>query len=109
MKMWCVDYFLILFFGKDSTRYFILPAGSITYFDNFERLFMRKFGERKTIASLHNELGAIKMEKKERVKYFNQRFLNVLINFPHEVAPAQYLSIEYYTTAITPSIEMFVK
>jgi hypothetical protein len=32
-----------------------------------------------------------------------------LINFPHKVAPAQSLSIEYYTTASTPSIGMFVK
>jgi hypothetical protein len=47
---------------------------------------MRKFGERKTARSLHNELGAIRMDKRERVKEFNQIFLNVLINFPHDVA-----------------------
>jgi hypothetical protein len=40
------------------------------------------------------------MEKKERVKDFNQRFQNVLIKFPHEVSPAQYLAIEYYTVSI---------
>jgi hypothetical protein len=70
---------------------------------------MRKFGERKTIASLHNELGAIRMDKRERVKDFNQIFLNVLIKFPHDVTLAQSLAIEYYTTALTPSIGMFVK
>jgi hypothetical protein len=70
---------------------------------------MRKFGERKTIASLHNKLGAIKMEKRERLKYFNQIFLNILIKFPHEIAPTQSLAIEYYTTTITPSNEMLVK
>jgi hypothetical protein len=97
------------FSGKASTWYFILPPGSITEWDDFERLFIRKFGERKTTASLHKELGAIKMDKKEKVKYFNQRFLNVLIKFPHDVAPAQSLAIEYYTTTLTPSIGMFVK
>jgi hypothetical protein len=70
---------------------------------------MMKFGERKTTTSLHNEIGAIKMEKNERVKYFNQRFINVLIKFPHKVAPSQYLSIEYYRSSLTPYIKMFVK
>jgi hypothetical protein len=49
------------------------------------------------------------MDKKEKVKYFNQRFLNVLIRFPHDVAPVQSLTIEYYTTELTPSIGIFVK
>jgi len=68
-----------------------------------------KFGEIKPTTYLHNELGAIKMEKKERVKYFNQIFLNVLIKFPHKVSPSQYLSIEYYRSSLTPYIGMFVK
>jgi hypothetical protein len=58
---------------------------------------------------MHKELGAIKMGKKEKVKDFNQRFLNVLIKFPHDVALAQSLAIEYYMTSLTPSMEMFVK
>jgi hypothetical protein len=61
------------------------------------------------MASLHNEFGAIIMDKRERVKDFNHRFLNVLIKFPHEVAPAQSLAIEHYIVALTPSIGMFVK
>jgi len=89
------------FSGNASTWYFILPTRSIIDFDSFERFFMRKFGEKKTTASLHNELGSIRMEKRERVKYFNQIFINVLINFPHEVFPAQSLAIEYYTVSLT--------
>jgi hypothetical protein len=65
--------------------------------------------EKEKQLSLHNELGAIIMDKRERVKDFNQIFLNVLIKFPHDVALAQSLAIEYYTTALTPSIGMFVK
>jgi len=83
------------FSTKASTWYFSLPPESITEWDDFERLFIRKFGERKMNAYLHKELGAIKMDKKEKVKDFNQRFLNVLIKFPHKVAHAQSLSIEY--------------
>jgi hypothetical protein len=97
------------FSRKSSTWYFILPPGSITEWDDFERLFIRKFGERKTVSSLHKELGAIKMDKKEKVKYFNQRFLNVLIKFSHIVALAQSLEIEYYTVVSTPSIGIFFK
>jgi hypothetical protein len=97
------------FSRKASTWYFILLVRSITDWDNFKRFFMRKFGERKKTASLHNELRAIRMDKRERVKDFNQRFLNVLIKFPHDVSPAQSLAIEYYTTALTPSIGMFAK
>jgi len=59
------------FSGRASTFYFILLVGSISDLDDFERLFIRKFGERKMTASLHKELGAIKMDKKEKVKYFN--------------------------------------
>jgi hypothetical protein len=97
------------FSRKASTWYFILLARSITNWDRFERLFMREFGERKTITSLHNELRDIIMDKRERVKEFNQRFFNVLIKFPHYVSLAHSLTIEYYTAALTPSIGMFSK
>jgi hypothetical protein len=60
------------FLIKASTWYFSLPVRSIIDWDSFERLFMRKIGERKTSASFHNELGAIRMDKRERVKDFNQ-------------------------------------
>jgi hypothetical protein len=63
------------FSGGASTWYFSLPPDSITKWDEFERLFIKKFGERKTTASLHKDLGAINMDKKEKVKRFNQRFL----------------------------------
>jgi hypothetical protein len=94
---------------KESTWYFIFPPGSITEWDDFERLFIGKFGERKMTSSMHKELGAINMDKKEKAKDFNQRFLNVLIKFPHDVAPTQCLEIEYYTIMLTPSIAIFVK
>jgi hypothetical protein len=66
---------------------FQLPPSSITSWDDFERVFIRKFRERKTIASLYKELGAIKMDKREKVKYFNQIFLNVLTKFTNDTTP----------------------
>jgi hypothetical protein len=54
------------FLGISSTWYFILPPRSITSWDDFERVFIKKFRERKTTASMHKELGAIMMEKKRR-------------------------------------------
>jgi hypothetical protein len=69
------------FVGRASTWYFNLPPNSITSWEDFEKDFIGKFGERKTIISLYKELGAIKMEKREKVKDFNQCFTTILTNF----------------------------
>jgi hypothetical protein len=49
------------------------------------------------------------MEKKEKVKDFNQCFTTVLNKFYIETAPLESLAIEYYTLTLIPSIGMFVK
>jgi hypothetical protein len=72
-------------------------------------VFIIKFGERKTTTSLYNELGAINMDKREKVKYFNHIFINVLTNFIVDKNPAQSLAIEYYTKYHIPSIDLFFK
>jgi hypothetical protein len=51
---------------------FQFPPSSITSWEDFEKDFIKKFGERKTTTSLYKELGAIKMDKREKVKEFNQ-------------------------------------
>jgi hypothetical protein len=109
MKMWSVDYFLTPSQVEHLHGISVFPPSSITSWDDFERVFIRKFGERKTTTSLYKELGAIKMDKREKVKYFNQIFLNVLTKFTNDTTPAQSLAIEYYTTTLIPSIGMFVK
>jgi hypothetical protein len=88
---------------------FNLPPGSISSWEDFEKDFIGKFGEEKTLMALYKELGAIKMEKKEKVKDFNQCFTIVLNNFSVETAPLESLAIEYYTSTLIPSIGMFVK
>jgi hypothetical protein len=97
------------FSSRASTWYFSLSPNSITSWDNFERVFIRKFRERKIIASLYKELGAIKMDKRKKVKYFNQIFLNVLTKFTNDTAPSQSLAIEYYMASLIPSMGMFFK
>jgi hypothetical protein len=52
---------------------------------------------------------ALKMEKKEKVKDFNQCFTTILNNFTTETAPLEPLTVEYYTSTLHPSIGMFVK
>jgi hypothetical protein len=49
------------------------------------------------------------MDKREKVKDFNQRFLTVLTKFTVDTTPSQSLAIEYYTVALIPSIGMFFK
>ena len=49
------------------------------------------------------------MSSKERVKYFNQRFMTILNNFQPEAKPTQEFQIEVYVNALPVSIYMFVK
>jgi hypothetical protein len=97
------------FAGRASTWYFNLPPSSLTSWEDFEKAFIGNFGEPKTTAALYKELEAIKMEKREKGKDLNQRFITILTKFIVETTPLQSLSIEYYTSALVPSISMFVK
>jgi hypothetical protein len=85
------------------------PPNSINYWEEFEKVFIIKFGEWKTTKSLYKELGDIKMDKRKKVKYFNQQFLTVLPKFTIDTTPSQSLAIEYYTMTLIPSIHMFFK
>jgi hypothetical protein len=78
---------------------FNLPPGSITYWNDFEKSFIGKFGEEKTLMTLFKELVALKMEKKEKVKDFNQCFTtSPQTNSLVETAPLEPLVVEYYTS-----------
>ena len=94
---------------KDSTWFFSLKANSIIDWDTFERVFKRKFDSKRTIATLTKELLSLRMDKKEKVQDFNQRFTAHLSNFSATTRPAEETLIEYYTSALCPSITMFVK
>ena len=52
---------------------------------------------------------ALRMDKKEKVQYFNQKFAAHLNNFSATINLVEETLIEYYTSALCPSIVMFVK
>ena len=55
------------------------------------------------------ELLSLKMEKKDKVIDFNHRFAHHLNNFSAAIMPAKETLIEYYSSALSPEIAMFVK
>jgi hypothetical protein len=63
------------FENKASTWYYNLS--SIRSWDTFEKYFISKFREEKTPTMLFKELVSLKMEKKEKVNYFNQFFTTI--------------------------------
>ena len=81
----------------------------ITNWDTFERVFKGKFGSQRTTATIIKELLTLRMDKKEKVQDFNQRFAAHLNNFSATIKPAEETLIEYYTSALSPNIAMFVK
>jgi hypothetical protein len=60
-----------------STWYFAQQPHTITYWDRFETCFLEKLRDDKTTEVLVMELSSLKMNPKEKVKNFNQRFLTL--------------------------------
>ena len=55
------------------------------------------------------ELLSMKMDKKEKIQYFNHIFTSLLSNFGSTTKPAEETLVEYYTLALYSPIAMFVK
>jgi hypothetical protein len=53
------------------------------------------------------ELSRMRCDKKDRIKDFNQRFINHLNRIPEK--PTESIQVEFYTAALPPSVAMFVK
>ena len=49
----------------------------------------------------------MRCDKKDRIKYFNQRFINHLNRIPKKLAES--IQVEFYTVALPPFVAMFVK
>ena len=84
-------------------------ASSITSWNEFDLAFMNKFRDDKTPAALVLELSRIRIETKEKVKYFNQRFLTLRNRIPAASRPAEDVTIEFYTSALPVSMAMFFR
>jgi len=67
--------------GRPVVWYHNLPTNSIDNWRGFKKTFLQNFVKDKTPSMLLKELGNLKMEKKEKVKDFNQRFNHILNKF----------------------------
>jgi hypothetical protein len=94
------------FVAQASTWFFSLVVRSISW-QQFETTFLSQFGDDGTSGVLVLELSRIRFYKNEKVKYFNQRFINLLNHIPKN--PAKSIQVEFYTATLPPTISMFVK
>jgi ribonuclease HI/transposase InsO family protein len=97
------------FEGNASTWYFAQQPHTITSWEKFESIFLEKFGDGKPPEVLVMDLSSLKMNAKEKVKDFNQRFLTLKNRIPTDSMPAESLVIAYYTKALHQSIAIWVK
>ena len=77
--------------------------------DQFATPFLKIFGNEKSLEVLVIELSNMNMDNKERIKYFNQRFLILRDKIPTALRLAEEVTIQFYTKALPPTIAMFVK
>ena len=61
------------------------------------------------MATLMKEFLALRMEKKEKVWDFDQRFASHLNNSSAAIMPAEETLMEYYSSALSPDIEILIK
>jgi len=59
-------------------------------------MFLENFVDDKTPTMLLKELGSLKMDGKEKVKDFNQRFMHILNKFLAHKKPDDSITVEYY-------------
>jgi hypothetical protein len=76
------------FEGNASTWYFSQQPHTIVSWDRFESCFLEKFGDDKSPEVLVMELSSLKMNPKEKIKDFNQRFLTLKNRIPTDSMPA---------------------
>ena len=95
------------FVGQTSTWFFSLAARSIVSWQQFETTFLNQFGDDRTSRVLVLELSRMRFDKKDKVKNFNQRFINLFNRIPKR--PVESIQVEFYTVALPPAIAMFVK
>ena len=86
-----------------------MQDNSIVNWDGFEKAFLGKFGNQKTVATLMKELLSMRMGNKEKVQDFNQRFTTLLNSFSATIKPTKESLVEYYTATLYLPIAMFVK
>lgn len=99
--------FCFIFQGKESSWFFSLFLRSITSWKQFETTFMTKFGDDKTSGILFLDISRIRINKKEKFKDLNKRFITLLNRILDK--PVEVVQIEFYAAALLPLVAMFVK
>jgi hypothetical protein len=97
------------FEGNASTWYFAQQLHTIVSWDKFESCFLEKFGDDKPPEVLVMELSSLNMNPKEKIKYFNQRFLTLKNRIPINSMPTENLIVAYYTKSLHQNLEFWVK
>lgn len=82
-----------------------LPPNSIQKSVSFKCMFLEAFSHDKTSAMLLKELGSLKMEEKEKVKDFNQRFTLISNKFAVDTKPHDSINVDYYISELLTIIE----
>ena len=90
--MFFVDCFHTRFKGKLQNGFFNLAPRSITSWEKFEKAFMAEFSNEESPKIFPLELLGIRMNEKEKVKDFNERFISLLNKIP--IKPAEAVRIE---------------
>jgi len=89
--------------GHAVAWYHNLPP-SIQNWGVFKHIFLENLTDDNTLAMLLKELGTLKMEGKEKVKDFNQRFTRILNKFLEDTKPHDSITVDYYTSALPTNI-----
>jgi hypothetical protein len=97
------------FEGDASTWYFAQKPRTIVSWEKFESIVLEKFGDGKPPEVLVMDLSNLKMNAKEKVKDFNQRFLTLKNRIPADSMPTESLVIAYDTKSLHQSIAIWVK
>ena len=92
-----------------SAWYHNHPPNSIQNWGSFKCMFLENFVDDKTPAMLLKELRSLRMEGKEKVKDFNQRFMHILNKFGADTKPHDFVTIDYYMYALPTTIVYSVK
>ena len=71
-------------------------------------MFLAKFGDDRTIASLINDISNLKSISNQRIKDFNSRFNKLLYKIPSASKVAMDVQIEWYTSSHPSNIAFFV-
>lgn len=102
-------FFPYTFKGKATTWYFAQSPKSIVSWEQFETVFLEKFGDDKPPNVFVTYLYNMKMEAKEKVKYFNVMFPSLKNKIPVESMPAQNPIFSYCVKALPHNFYMWVK